>query len=178
MDENNRNFLLAILLSIGVLFAWQYFFVPQHSPATKAPTEQSQPQQQQRQQAEPGPPRPGAQSETPSASGPTPPGAGTSTTLTREEALAQSPRIAIDTPALKGSVALKGGRIDDLTLKDYRETVEPDSPNVILLSPAGGPHAYYAEHGYVAAPDQPGLSLPGDDTLWTAATQGPLTQCA
>jgi YidC/Oxa1 family membrane protein insertase len=76
MDENNRNFLLAILLSIGVLFAWQYFFVPQHPPATKAPTEQSQQQQQQQQQAEPGPPRPGAQSETPSAGGPTPPGAG------------------------------------------------------------------------------------------------------
>src|ERR1044071_1878441 len=166
MDENNRNFLLAILLSIGVLFAWQYFFVPQHPPATKAPTEHSQQQQQQQQQAEPGPPRPGAQSETPSAGGPMPPGAGTSTTLTREEALAQSPRIAIDTPALKGSIALKGGRIDDLTLKDYRETVEPDSPNVILLSPAGGPHAYYAEHGFVGGDNAKDLSLPGAGTMW------------
>ena len=176
MDENNRNFLLAILLSIGVLFAWQYFFVPQHPPATKAPTEQAQQQLQQQQQAEPGPPRPGAQSETPSAGGPTPPGAGTSTTLTREEALAQSPRIAIDTPALKGSIALKGGRIDDLTLKDYRETVEPDSPNVILLSPAGGPHAYYAEHGFVGGDNAKDLSLPGADTVWKATSQAPLTQ--
>src|SRR4029078_6294535 len=176
MDENNRNFLLGILLSIGVLFAWQYFFVPQHPPATKAPTEQSQQQQQQQQQAEPGPPRPGAQSETPSAGGPTPPGAGTSTTLTREEALAQSPRIAIDTPALKGSIALKGGRIDDLTLKDYRETVEPDSPKVILLSPAGGPHAYYAEHGFVGGDNAKDFSLPGADTVWKATSQAPLTQ--
>ena len=69
--------------------------------------------------------------------------------MTREEALAQSPRVAIDTPSLKGSIALKGGRIDDLTLEDYRETVEPTSPNVVLLSPAGGPHAYYTEHGWV-----------------------------
>ena len=69
--------------------------------------------------------------------------------MTREEALAQSPRIAIETPSLNGSIALKGGRIDDLTLKDYRETVEPTSPLVVLLSPAGGPHAYYAEHGCV-----------------------------
>ena len=69
--------------------------------------------------------------------------------MTREEALAQSPRVAIDTPSLKGSIALKGGRIDDLTLKDYRETVEPTSPMVVLLSPAGGPGAYYAEHGFV-----------------------------
>jgi YidC/Oxa1 family membrane protein insertase len=175
MDENNRNFLLAILLSIGVLFAWQYFFVPQHPPAGKPPTEQSQ-QQQQQQQAEPGPPRPGAQIETPSAGGPTPPRAGTAAALTREEALAQSPRIAIDTPALKGSIALKGGRIDDLTLKDYRETVEPDSPNVILLSPAGGPHAYYAEHGFVGGTNAKDLSLPGADTVWKATSQAPLTQ--
>ena len=38
MDENNRNFITAIVLSIGVLFAWQYFFVPktpQPSPASR-----------------------------------------------------------------------------------------------------------------------------------------------
>src|ERR1043165_5011031 len=102
MDENNRNFLLAILLSIGVLFAWQFFFVPKpHPPTGTAPTEQSQ---QQQQKAEPGPPQPGTQGGTPRAGAPTPPGTATATELTREEALAQSPRIAIDTPALKGSI--------------------------------------------------------------------------
>jgi YidC/Oxa1 family membrane protein insertase len=174
MDENNRNFLLAIMLSIGVLFAWQYFFVPKsHPPAGKPPVEQSQ---QQQQQTEQGPPRPGAQNETPSAGGATGPAAGAATTLTREEALAQSPRIAIDTPALKGSIALKGGRIDDLTLKDYRETVEPDSPSVILLSPAGAPHAYYAEHGFVGDANAKDLILPGADTVWKPTSQAPLTQ--
>src|SRR5262252_8588524 len=173
MDENNRNFLLAILLSIGVLFAWQFFFVPKpHPPAEKPPVEQSQ----QQQQTEEGPPRPGAQSETPAAGGPTAPAAGAAAALTREEALAQSPRIAIDTPALKGSIALKGGRIDDLTLRDYRETVDPDSPNVILLSPAGGPHAYYTEHGFVGGENAKDLALPSADTVWKATSQGPLTQ--
>jgi YidC/Oxa1 family membrane protein insertase len=175
MDENNRNFLLAILLSIGVLFAWQFFFVPKpHPPAEKPPVQQSQ----QQQQTEQGPPRPGAQSETPAAGGPTAPAAGTAPTLTREKALAQSPRIAIDTPALKGSIALKGGRIDDLTLKDYRETVDPDSPNVILLSPAGGPHAYYTEHGFVGGDNPKDLALPSADTVWKATSQEPLTQSA
>ena len=174
MDENNRNFLLAILLSIGVLFAWQFFFVPKpHPPTGTAQTEQSQ---QQQQKAEPGPPQPGTQGGTPSAGAPTPPGTATATELTREEALAQSPRIAIDTPALKGSIALKSGRIDDLTLRDYRETVEPDSPNVILLSPAGGPHAYYAEHGFVGGESAKDLTLPGADTVWKATSQAPLTQ--
>src|SRR4029453_13724511 len=96
-------------------------------------------------------------------------------TLTREEALAKSPRIAIDTPSLNGSIALTGGRIDDLTLKDYRETVEPSSPQVVLLSPAGGPHAYYAESGFVAGATDKGLALPGADTLWTAASESPLS---
>jgi YidC/Oxa1 family membrane protein insertase len=165
MDENNRNFILAIVLSIVVLFGWQYFFVPKQKPPAETP--------QVTQQTEQGPPQPGTP--TPGTGAPQP-GGPTVATLTREEALAASPRVAIDTPALKGSIALKGGRIDDLTLKDYRETVEPDSPNVVLLSPAGAPHPYYTESGYVAASDEAGLSPPGEDTLWTASTQGPLTQ--
>ena len=169
MDENNRNFIFAIVLSIGVLFAWQYFFVPKsHQPPVKPEGEQSQ-------QVEPGPPQPQGAGEASSGGGAPQPGVAVAATMTREEALAQSPRIAIDTPSLKGSIALKGGRIDDLTLKDYRETVEPMSPMVVLLSPAGGPGAYYAEHGFVedAGAD---LALPGDKTMWTAETQSPLTQ--
>jgi YidC/Oxa1 family membrane protein insertase len=166
MDENNRNFILAIVLSMAVLFAWQFFFMPAPPPdAVKQTAEQ--------QQAEPGPPQP--EGGEVSSGGAPQPDISTGAALTREEALAQSPRIAIDTPSLKGSIALKGGRIDDLTLKDYRETVEPTSPNVVLLSPAGGPHAYYAEHGFVGGAGSD-LGPPTPDTLWTAETQGPLTQ--
>ncbi|MGE3528506.1 MAG: membrane protein insertase YidC [Methyloceanibacter sp.] len=170
MDENNRNFILAILLSLGVLFAWQFFFLPQQpqAPETK-PTAQ---QEQQQQQAEPGPPQP----QSGAAPGTGAPQAGAAAVaLTREEALAKSPRIAIDTPSLKGSIALKGGRIDDLTLKDYRETVEPSSPQVVLLSPAGGPHAYYAESGFVGGTAGGDLGLPDGETLWTAASETPLS---
>ncbi len=166
MDENNRNFILAIILSIGVLFAWQYFFVPKPHPGAGTPTEEQQ-------QAEPGPPQPQGGGEV-SPGGAPQPGAAVEATLTREEALAQSPRIAIDTPSLTGSIALKGGRIDDLTLKDYRETVEPTSPHVVLLSPAGGPHAYYTEHGFVAEAGKD-LSVPGPDTIWQAKTGETLT---
>src|SRR5215831_15398436 len=51
----------------------------------------------------------------------------------RETALQSGERIGIDTPSLKGSIALKGGRIDDLVLVKYRETVDPGSPEVVLL---------------------------------------------
>ena len=167
MDENNRNFILAIVLSIGVLFAWQYFFLPK-------PQQGLGPQPAEQSQVEPGPPKPQVGVEQPEGGAPQP-GGPAAVTLSREEALAQSPRIAIDTPSLKGSIALKGGRIDDLTLKDYRETVDPTSPQVVLLSPAGGPHAYYAEAGFVGGAGGEGLALPTADTLWTEASQGPLT---
>ena len=169
MDENNRNFILAIVLSIGVLFAWQYFFVPKHQPPVKPEGEQTQ-------QVEPGPPQPQTGGE-PSSGGAPQPGAATAATMTREEALAQSPRIAIDTPSLKGSIALKGGRIDDLTLKDYRETVEPTSPMVVLLSPAGGPERLLRRAWLCRRRrGHQDLALPTADTLWTAETPGPLTQ--
>ena len=104
MDENNRNFLLAIVLSIAVLFVWQYFFgLPKRSQQPRRKSSSSS-------RPSPGPPQPGGTSAPYRRPGPV----GRSTTLTREQALAQSPRIAIDTPSLKGSIALKGGRIDDL----------------------------------------------------------------
>ena len=56
----------------------------------------------------------------------------------------------IETPSLRGSIALAGGRIDDLVLAKYRETVDPKAPNVVLFSPSGAPHPYYAEYGWVA----------------------------
>ena len=61
-----------------------------------------------------------------------------------------------------------------MILKDYRVTVDPDSPQVILLSPKGEPDAYYAERGFVGSGNED-LALPADDTLWTAESQGPLT---
>ncbi len=169
MDENNRNFILAIVLSMVVLFGWQLFFVPETPPE----------EQQAQEQSEQGPPSAGGEAQQPSSaprpgasSAPQPEGSPTG--QTREQALAASPRIKIDTPSVRGSIALKGARIDDLTLKDYRVTVDPNSEQVILLSPAGGPHAYYAERGFVG-PSGSTLTLPSADTLWTTEGQGALT---
>jgi YidC/Oxa1 family membrane protein insertase len=168
MDENNRNFILAIVLSIGVLFAWQFFFVPKHPPqeAGKPAAEQ--------QLTEAAPTKPAAD-ETPGAgTAPAAPAAVETPAQTREAALAAAPRVAIDTPRLKGSINLKGASIDDLLLKKYRETVEPGSANVVLLSPAGAPNAYYTERGFVAETGKD-VSVPGADTLWKAASAGALT---
>ena len=169
MDENNRNFILAIVLAMVVLFAWQFFFVPP-TPPEEQKTAQSQ------KTVEHGAPSPSTASEAPrpGSGGSAPQPEGAPTGMTRKEALAASPRIAIDTPALRGSISLKGARLDDLTLKEYRVTVDPDSEQVILLSPAGSPHAYYAERGFVGANGSKS-TLPSAETLWNAEGQGPLT---
>jgi YidC/Oxa1 family membrane protein insertase len=170
MDENNRNFLLALVLSVLVLFGWQAFFAPK--PVVPPP--QTAEQERQIAPAQPGAPQPGAlQPGAPSAGVPGAP-ALAPIPQTREAALALSPRIAIDTPSLRGSIALKGARIDDLVLKQFTVTVKPNSDNVTLLSPSGGPEPYYAEHGWTAAVSE-GVKVPSPDTEWTAETQHPLT---
>ena len=84
--------------------------------------------------------------------------------LSRDAAAALSQRLAISTPSLRGSIALTGGRIDDLTLVDYRVETEPDSAEVILLSPVGGPSPYFAEFGWLAEDDS--VALPQPDSVW------------
>ena len=97
MDENNRNFILAIVLSMTVLFAWQFFFVP-----TKPPKEQQTAQTEQA--GEQGPPSPSTTGGAPRPStGTAPQPEGSPTGMTREEALARTPRIAIETPSVRDS---------------------------------------------------------------------------
>ncbi|MGB6938328.1 MAG: membrane protein insertase YidC, partial [Xanthobacteraceae bacterium] len=84
-----------------------------------------------------------------------------------------TPRIAISTPRLGGSIDLKGGRVDDLTLTQYREAIEPDSPPIVLFSPSGAPDAYYAEFGWVPASGTT-TAMPGPDTTWKQQGSGAL----
>lgn len=83
--------------------------------------------------------------------------------VSRAEAVARSPRVAIDTPFLSGSISLVGGRLDDLFLKTYRETVDPRSPPVELLRPLGMEHAWYVQQGWT----RPGGAQPlSENAVW------------
>ena len=159
-----RNLLIAIVLSVGILIAFQFAFErmrpaqppgPPTAPTVTAPATPSTPPA----------PRSAPASTTGAA---TPP----QTAETREAAIAEQPRIKIDTPRLHGSIGLEGGRLDDLTLATYHETVDPKSPEVVLLSPSGTKEPYFADFGWVAA--DPGIKVPGSETRW-AASGGPLT---
>lgn len=87
--------------------------------------------------------------------------------VTRDAAVAASPRVRIATPSLNGSLSLKGARIDDLYLVRYRETVDKNSPPVELLRPEGTKYAWFADIGWTGA-NVPGL--PSSDTVWTLAS--------
>src|SRR5690606_34317377 len=139
---------------------------------------------QQQQQTQPQA-TPGTASQPGAAPGTTPqPGAGTAPavpgqptvsgqTLTREALLAASPRVKIDTPTIHGSISLRGGRIDDVALIRYRETVDPKSPAIVLLAPSGSPHPFYAQFGWTNAAGGK-AKLPDDNTLWTQQGSGAL----
>lgn len=169
MKEDNRNLLLAITLSVVVLLGWQFFYGVPQMEKQKQIAQQNQ--QTQTQTVPPGSTAVPAPS-VPGQTGAAVPAAvpATPAVETREQALARSPRVKIDTPKIAGSISLTGARIDDISLKAYRETVDPNSPIIVLLSPLGGPNAYYSDFGWVGAPGT-STPLPNASTVWTADAQ-------
>ncbi|HEY7231432.1 MAG TPA: membrane protein insertase YidC [Pseudolabrys sp.] len=166
---DNKNTILAIVLSALVLLGWQYFFAV---PQEKARQEQLQAQQQKQNVSTPDQPKPAqpqAQSQVPGHTA----APSTAAPIDRRAALANSPRIPIATDTLHGSIALKGGRIDDLALVKFRETVDPNSPPIVLLSPSGTADPFYAEFGWTGAAGT-SVKLPTSETVWQQASSGPL----
>ncbi len=161
--DDQKNLMLAVVLSLAVLLVWQLFFSPpppQPNPAQDAAVTSGAGGVP----AVPGAPAVGGQAGSPQAArGVLPAGA----TQSREAAISSTERVTIETPSLQGSISLKGARIDDLRLVKYRETVKPTSPNVVLLSPLGAPNAYFAEHGWTV-PAGSAHKAPGPNTVWSA----------
>jgi YidC/Oxa1 family membrane protein insertase len=162
--ENNRNYYLAIVLSVLIVFVWQFFYM--------GPKLEAQRQIEEARQAEL------AKQEQPAvvdANGQPVPGTEGSqvAVVTRDQALAQVSRVQIDTPSLEGSINLTGARFDDLKLKKYRETIEKDSPIIQLLNPSNTRDGYFAEFGYIAGGEAG--AAPGEATVWTVEGNDRLT---
>ena len=168
---DNRNTIFAVVLSGLVLIGWQYFFnLPQmekHRAAEQAQSELVKPAPQNEAAATP-------QGAAPTANAPATQPASTTAVVDRDTAIASTARIKIDTPRVAGSIALKGARIDDLSLVQFRETVDPASPAIVLFSPSGTASPYYAEFGWVAASGS-AVRIPDQNTLWQQEGSGSLT---
>jgi YidC/Oxa1 family membrane protein insertase len=152
MQNDNKNTLMFIVSAFAILIGYQFFVLgPQQKKAEAEARAKKVAQQQVATQ-------PGV---TLDANGNPQP-----LRLSRDAAKAQSPRLVVDTPALLGSIALKGARIDDLLLRKYAETTDKNSPPVELFRPEGAEHAWFADFGWAGA-NLPGL--PDSRTVWTAA---------
>jgi YidC/Oxa1 family membrane protein insertase len=176
--SDSRNTILAVILSGLVLIAWQYFYnVPQmekQRAAQQAQSELAKPAPQSGTTTAPATtPQTGA-APAPSANAPATNQPASAAPVSRDTAIASTPRVKIDTPRVSGSISLKGARIDDLSLVQFRETVDPSSPPIVLYSPSGTAEPYYAEFGWVPAAGST-IKLPDRDTLWQQEGSGSLT---
>lgn len=79
-----------------------------------------------------------------------------------------SPRLRISSPSLEGSIALRGGRIDDLVMIKYKEDLDADAKDVRLFRPSDSIDGYYADYGWAARAGM-AIKVPDSNTLWTAS---------
>ncbi|PBB38883.1 membrane protein insertase YidC [Mesorhizobium sp. WSM3868] len=172
--ENNRNFFITIALSVLILTLWQVFYM---NPKMEQQREQARIEQQrvEAQKKEAQGTNPGVAGTPAPAPGaiPTAPGGETVTVESRDQAVAATKRVKIDTPSLEGSINLTGARLDDLKLKHYTETVDKNSPEIQLLNPQALPTGYFAEIGFVGT-DKTG-AVPSSDTVWSVEANPTLT---
>jgi len=167
MENNNRNTILAVVLSIAVLLVWQFFYIgPKIEEERRAAEIAEQREATQTGQS--------TQQNTEDATIPqsddnaTAPQSDESGDITtRQEALASNPRVTISSELLSGSINLRGARFDELKLNAYRETIEDNSPLIELLHPSGTRKAYFAEFGFT--PNKELGDLPGPKTEWNAS---------
>ncbi|MEM6466528.1 MAG: membrane protein insertase YidC, partial [Pseudomonadota bacterium] len=162
MDDQNRNLLLATALSLLVIVVWFVLFPPpEPEPVADALGTTGSTVD----------PATGNVALAPERADDT-----VATTPDTETASDDTtPRVTLDNPMLEGSVSLRGGRIDDIRLKNYRETLDEGSPIVTLLSPIGSAHAYYALFGWAPGQGLNADSVPGANTIWSVDSSGDLT---
>jgi YidC/Oxa1 family membrane protein insertase len=161
---DNRNTILAVILSGIVLIAWQYFYNMPQMERQRA-TQQVQSELAKRDQAAntttSSPAAPATSPDTPAQT----PTAAPAPIVSRDAAITATARVKIDTPRLTGGIALKGGRIDDLSLVQFRETVDPHSPPIVMFSPSNTASPYYAEFGWVPSAGST-VRIPDLNTVW------------
>jgi YidC/Oxa1 family membrane protein insertase len=145
MDQ--KRLFLAIAISLAILLGFQTFF-KRPEPTPSAPSVERT-----------------AMAPKPSATiGAAPSDAGAAPIATPKEV----PRLKIAGTAVEGSMSLVGARLDDLVLRDYRETLAPDSPLVRLLEPRGDKQPYYVQFGWSPTAGST-VKVPDNDTTWTAS---------
>ena len=151
MNPETRNLVAAISLSMAVLIGYQLFFV-----------DIKKDQYQQEIIAE----NVGDSSNIPIPSNDN--SGILNTENTKSTVVTTVPRVSVISKEVTGSISLKGARIDDVTLSQYRETLDPDSNLIDLLLKSNERNPYFLEFGW-SSPD--GVKVPNGKTLWKASKE-------
>ena len=158
MDDQNRNLILASVLSFLVIIVWFVLFPPPEP--SQRPVEEA------------------VSNTSNDVSVTALPGVDTLHAETAPQMAPtdqEAPRLAIKTAKLSGTISLKGGRIDDLSLLGYKVELNEDAENVTLLRPVGQEGAYYAAYGWAALSGVEPTDVPSPETLWTVRGNETLT---
>ena len=129
--EDKRNLFIAIGVIFVILVAWQ-FLMPALFPSDERPRRVVE-------QREPGTAPPSLDQAAPEMTT----GADAPDQAQLRQAGIDSPRITIESRRLSGSIARLGGRIDSVTLLDYHETADEESPNIVLFQPRDAARPFF-----------------------------------
>jgi len=149
--QDQRNFLLAMVLMIALVMGYQKFFV---EPAQK------------KYEAEQAAIEAETQTTTPGTTGVV----AIDQLKPVNEALAESPRIDFEGDSVDGSIRLAGARIDDLSLRKHYLTVEKKQ-EVRLFRPENSEFGYFATYYWAAG----GTLVAGRNSPWTLVSGDKLT---
>ena len=147
MNQDNRNLVLAIVCSALLVIGYQIFFELPKQQALEEQALQDQkdliltaPENNTQSQKE------------------------VETSIIENEVI-NAPRISIDTPSIEGSISLAGARIDDIVLKNYTQTLDPQSSKIRLFQKLGEQKPYFAEFGWIGSDME---DLPNSSSIWSS----------
>lgn len=160
-----RNMILAAVLCTGLLFVWQVMYVNPREEARRAEIAEQADLQQKPITTDDGDV---VLPSVPSRSSTGNTARDDISSMSRADVIKTSPRVRISSPAVHGSINLDGLRFDDLTLVRHRVSVEKDSPEVVLLTPARNENRYFVQIGWLPATQGGTLKLPDGKSQWTA----------
>ena len=145
----NRNVIIAVILSTAILIGWSMYFENPDEAQRKRLEIQGKTETQTNIQ----------KPETPQTGKAVPAKA-----ISRSDALKESDRVFIENSNLSGSISLRGALIDDIILKNYRETLDKSSKPIVVLSPKKSEDGYFVESGWATTKSD--IKVPDNNSVW------------
>jgi YidC/Oxa1 family membrane protein insertase len=145
----NRNVIIAVILSTAILIGWSMYFENPDEAQRKRLEIQGKTETQTNIQ----------KPETPQTAKANP-----TKGISRSDALKESDRVLIENSNLSGSISLRGALIDDIILKNYRETLDKSSKPIVVLSPKKSEDGYFVESGWATTKSD--VKVPDNNSVW------------